>query len=133
MSLPFTKEMGAGAAAALLAALAAFGGETGKAAAPGPLPRVAPREGPAEVARVDVPVREPRLLSGTYEAQAGRDPFATTDIWEEATPEALPLPPELQAGRALPGLTLGAGRVRAPRPVRIPALPAPVAEDGGGQ
>lgn len=116
-----TKEM-AVAALALLAALLVVKSRLGAQVAAGPLPRVAAVEAPEEIGREAGLVAEPRLLEATR-TSAGRDPFAAADIWEDATPAPLPLPPEPAEGRIVPVRAIAGGKVRAPRPPRIAALP----------
>jgi hypothetical protein len=122
-----TKELLVAALALAAASLAVAARLEGVPAA-GPLPKAPPIEGPAEVAPEDVPVAKPRLITRERPVE-GRDPFAMADLWEDPDPAPLPLPPEPAAGRVLPAMSIAGGRALAPRPPRLPALPAPVAED----
>ena len=101
----------------------------------GALPRVPALEGPADVAVDDVAVAKPRLVTVDRPIE-GRDPFVAADLWEDAQPLPLPLPPEGPRTRVVPVLSIGGGRALAPAPRRIAALPVPVKEqdvdEGGG-
>jgi hypothetical protein len=121
-----TKEMIV-AALALLVALLAMRGRLATPVTYGPLPKVPPVEAAADVPKDEIPVLKPRLIAGARTTE-GRDPFATSDIWESPTPAPLPLPPELAEERIVPAISIGEGRSRAPRPPRISALPKPVKE-----
>jgi hypothetical protein len=121
-----TKEFFAAATAIAAAALVIAGRVHGTPAA-GPLPKPPPPVGPAEVAPADVPIARPALVLGERPT-AGRDPFAVADLWEDPDPAPLPLPPEPPAGRTIPTLSIAGGRVLAPRPPRVAALPAPIPE-----
>jgi hypothetical protein len=129
MNLRPTKEMLVAALALLVTALT-IRGRMATPVSAGPLPKVPPVEAAAEVSKDEIPVAKPRLIAAAR-ASDGRDPFAASDIWEDPTPVALPLPPELPDERILPVISLASGgaRARAPHPPRIAALPKPVKEE----
>jgi hypothetical protein len=126
MSARPTKEQIVAALALVVAGLTIRARVAGPPAA-GALPRVPPPEPAAEVSKDEIEVAKPRLLEKSR-ATEGRDPFAASDIWEDATPVALPLPPELPDEWVVPAVTIGGGRARAPRAPRLAALPRRVKE-----
>ncbi len=113
---------------AILAAGLTIQGRLGKPVSYGPLPQPPAVEAPADIPKDEIPVLRPRLIPKAR-ATDGRDPFATSDIWEDPRPAALPLPPELAEERVVPVLSIGGGRARAPRAPRIVGLPKVVKED----
>lgn len=115
------------AALALAIALMTVRSRLSVPVSPAPLPRVAPREAPAAVEKDEIPVGRPRIVPAAR-ATEGRDPLAASDIWTDPRPVPIPLPPELPERRIVPIVSLGEGRVRAPRPPRISSLPRRVAE-----
>ncbi len=129
--MPLNKEQVALVLALLLALYTSAGRLLGGAATAGAVPEAPEKKGPQRIAAEELPLTRIQLLSSTAPGPGlgeGRDPFASADIWEDPVPLPLDLPPEIGGGRALPGITLGGGRVRAQEPARVPSLPAPVEE-----
>jgi hypothetical protein len=121
-----TKEQ-AVAALALVLALATVRSRQEVPVAVVPLPKPPPREAPALVDKDEIAVARPRLVPDAR-ATEGRDPFAASDIWEDPVPVPIALPPELPETRVVPYISLDEGRVRAPRPPLVGALPKPLPE-----